>query len=151
MKKMILPISAGLAMLTLCGCAIIPDVPPSPTPTPPLPPSGYEPQPGDDKLQRGQVYLDLENSNVILGESLPVQVSVILIGNLPNPCHQLRVAVAQPNDQKEVHLEAYSVFDPGAICISVLKPFSATIPLGTYSMGHFSVFVNGQLIGEFEA
>ncbi len=48
-------------------------------------------------------------------------------------------------------LDVYSVVDPSLVCIMVIKPFNVTIPLGTFSGGHFSVFANGQLIGEFDA
>jgi hypothetical protein len=42
--------------------------------------------------------------------------------------------------------------DASQACITVLKPFSATIALGSYfSGGHFTVFVNGELVGEFDA
>lgn len=151
MKDAVLPLAVSLLILSMSGCALIPDLPPVPTPTPTPPPSGYEPQPGDDKLKRDQVFLDVENSSVVVRESMPPQVSVILNGNLSDPCHQLRVLVSPPNAQREINLDVYSVFDPSLMCITVLKPFSATIALGTFTGGHFTVFVNGQLIGEFDA
>ncbi len=124
---------------------------PAPTPNPAAPPSGYEPQPGDGKLMRDQVFVDVENSEVVVSMSQPVQASVLLNGNLSDPCHQLRVVVSPPNAQKEIMLDVYSVVDPSLVCIMVIKPFNVTIPLGTFSGGHFSVFANGQLIGEFDA
>jgi hypothetical protein len=114
-----------------------------------IPPSGYEPQPGDDKLTRGQVFLDLKNSSVVISESFPAQVSVILNGNLPDPCHKLRVVVIPANTQDEINLVVYSVADPGLMCITVIEPFSATIPLGSYSTGQGAVMVNGERLGEF--
>jgi len=116
-----------------------------------IPPSGYEPQPADANLTRGQVFLDLKNSSVVISESFPAQVSVILSGNLPDPCHQLRVVVMPANAENEFNLVVYSVFDPGLMCITVIKPFTATIPLGSYAGGHFTVYANGQLLGEFDA
>ncbi len=128
-----------------------PRLAPAPTPTPLPPPSGYEPQPGDEKLKRDQVFLDVENSSLKLEGTTPVTATVVLNGNLPDPCHQLRVLVSPPNAQREVNLDVYSVFDPGVVCITVLKPFDATIPLGTFYGGHYTIFVNGQLLGEFDA
>jgi hypothetical protein len=151
MKKVVRSISVGMFILSLAGCALIPDLPPAATPTPALPPSGYEPQPGDDKLQRDKVFLDVENSSVMIRESLPAQVSVMLNGSLSDPCHQLRVVVTSANVRNEINLDVYSVFDPGVACITVIRPFSATIPVGNYAGGHFTVYVNGQLAGEFDA
>jgi hypothetical protein len=151
MKNLLLPITASLFILGLGGCALIPDLPPTPTSTPVPPPSGYEPQPGDDKLKRDKVFVDFENSSLVLEGTSPLSANVVLNGNLSDPCHQLRVVVSPPNDQREIKLDVYSVFDPGVMCIMVIKPFNATIPLGTFYGGHFSVDLNGQVLGEFDA
>ncbi len=151
MKNLFIPITTALLVLSLSGCALIPDLPPAPTPTPVPPPSGYEPQPGDDKLTRDQVFIDVENSSLVVESTPPVTASVELNGNLSDPCHQLRVVVSPPNAQREINLEVYSVFDPGMMCIMVIKPFSVTIPLGTFYGGHYTIFVNGQLLGEFDS
>jgi len=115
------------------------------------PPSGYEPQPADANLTRGEVFLDLKTSSVVIRESYPVQVSVILNGNLPDPCYKLRVVVVPANAQNEVNLVVYSVADRGLMCITVIEPFTATIPLSSYPSGHYKVFANGQLLGEFDS
>ena len=149
MKELILLLTMSLL---LAGCSLLPASGATSTPTSSsIPPSSYEPQPDDVKLQRDQVHLDVENSRVVIGESLPVQVSLILNGNLSDPCHKLRVVAPPANLQKEIRLEVYSVFDPKEVCITVLKPFNATIPLGSYSSGHYTVYVNDQLVGEFDA
>jgi hypothetical protein len=116
-----------------------------------LPSSGYEPLPDDNKLKRDKVFLDLANSRVLIGESPASQVSLLLSGSLSDPCHKLRVVITPANAQKEINLEAYSLFEPGKACITVIKPFSVTIPLGVYSPGHYKVYVNGELAGEFDA
>ena len=151
MKNLLMPITASLVILAITGCALIPDQPPVPTPTPVPPPSGYEPQPGDDKLKRDQVLLDLANSSLVVEGESPVHASVNLEGTLSDPCHQLRVVVSPPTAERHIILDVYSVFDPNLACIMVIKPFTATIPLGTFSGGHFTVFVNKQLLGEFDA
>jgi len=154
LKAVFLPITLSMLILSLAGCALVPDLPPTatPSPEPSIPPSGYEPQPGDDKLKRDQVFLDVDKSRLILAESQPLQVSLILNGNLSDPCHQLRVVVSPANINREVNLELYSLVDASQACITVLKPFSATIALGSYfSGGHFKVYVNGDLVGEFDA
>jgi predicted small lipoprotein YifL len=152
MKEVILPITLSLLIVSLAGCSLLP---PSTLPTPTavpasIPPSGYEPQSGDSKLKRDQVFLDVENSSLVTMESYPVQVSVVLNGNLSDPCHQLRVVVSPANAQNQINLDVYTVFDPSVACITVLKPFNATIPLGNYAGGHYTVNVNGQLLGEID-
>ena len=153
MKEFILPISISLLLVSLAGCSLLPpvNIPPTPTPTPPsTPPSSYEPQPGDDKLKRDQVFLELDNSSLVIMESYPIQVSAILNGNISDPCHQLRVVVKTSDPDNQINLEVYSVVDPSVACIMVIQPFSATIPLGSYSIGHYTVFVNGEQLGEFD-
>lgn len=150
MRNFILPISLSLLVLSLMSCSLVtPGTQPTPTPIS-IPPSGYEPQPGDDKLTRDQVFLDLENSQVLVMESMPVQVSVILNGNLSDPCHELRVVVTPANAQNKINMEVYSVVDSSKACITVLQPFTATILLGSFPAGHYTVYANGQLVGEFD-
>jgi hypothetical protein len=114
-----------------------------------IPPSGYEPLPGDASLTRDQVFIDLENSQIVTSPSEPTQVQAILQGNLSDPCHNLRVVVTPPDLQNTLFLEVYSLVDPDTACITVIEPFTATIPLGSYPSGQYTVMVNGILLGEF--
>ena len=120
-------------------------------PTPTIIPSGFEPQPGDASLTRDQVFLDLANSKILVQEGLPIQASAQLVGNLSDPCHQLRVVVTPSDASNRINLDVYSVFDRSTACITVLKSFDATIPLGHFPSGHYSVYVNDQLLGEFDS
>jgi hypothetical protein len=113
--------------------------------------TGYEPQPGDASLSRDPIFLELDSSQLIILESLPIQVMATLSGSLPDPCHRLRVAVTAADTDNRINLEVYSLVSSTEVCAMVLEPFAATIPLGTYSGGHFSVFVNGELYGEFDS
>jgi hypothetical protein len=114
------------------------------------PPADHEfaPSPGDDVLTRGNVFVDA--SDVILLESYPVQVELLLMGNLPTPCHQLRAIVSSPDDQNYIEIEVYSLTDPDMICTQVLDPFEARIPLGAYAEGSFTVLVNGEVVESFD-
>ena len=87
----------------------------------------------------------------MVAESMPVQVSLTLVGNLSDPCHELRVVVSPGSSGNQINLDVYSVFDPTKACITVLQPFTANIRLGSYAGGHYTVYVNGQLLGEFDA
>jgi hypothetical protein len=117
--------------------------------TPVIPPSGYEPQPGDENLSRDQVYVDLFNSQILTSATETSQVKAVLQGNLPDPCHSLRVIVTPPDTNNTINLDVYSLVDPGKACITMIKPFTASIPLGSYSSGQYSVMVNGEKLGVF--
>jgi hypothetical protein len=111
----------------------------------------FAPAAGDEKLERGTATVDIKNSAVIVAESSPVQISIRLKGTMPNPCYRLRVNPAQPDAQKSIQVEVYSVLVPGEICAQVLQNFDETILLGSFPAGHYTVYVNGELLGEFEA
>ena len=149
MQKLLLPLASSMLIMIISGCASNPDLPPGGTPMPPT--TGLEPQPGDDKLKRDKVFLDFESSSLVVEGTTQRNARVVLNGNLSDPCHMLRVVVSPLNSQREISLDVYSVFDPGVRCIMVLRPFNAAIPLGSFSGGHFTVFANGQLLGEFDS
>jgi hypothetical protein len=112
-------------------------------------PQPYAPQPGDTALTRGVVYLDSEE--IMVMESYPVQIMLVLEGSLPTPCNQLRVSANPPDEQNRIQVEVYSVIDPAKICAQVLEPFDANVGLGSFPSGHYLVIVNGKLVGEFDS
>jgi hypothetical protein len=109
----------------------------------------YAPKPGDVKLESGLVFPNLADSGILLLESFPVQVTLSLNGELPTPCHQLRVKVSPPDAENRIQVEAYSVVDPGMMCTQVIKPFEAQINLGSFESGKYSVYVNGEFLATF--
>jgi len=109
----------------------------------------YTPQPGDDVLTRGEVFLD--STEILVMESYPMQIMLVLKGSLPTPCNQLRVADNPPDKQNQIHIEVYSVIDQAQACVQVLESFEANIPLGSFPSGHYSVWINGEMIGEFDS
>jgi len=109
----------------------------------------YAPQPADSSLNRGEVFL--EEQGLLVRESYPPQISLSMSGNLPTPCNELRVQVGEADETNNIKVDAYSVVDPNIMCTQVLKPFQATIDLGTFPSGHYSVYVNGKLAGEFDS
>jgi len=113
------------------------------------PANPYAPQPDDRVNSQGNVYLDLAQIHIL--ESYPVQVVLTLQGNLPTPCDNLRVQVSPPDEQSRITIEVYSLTDSTKICAQMLKPFDANIPLGSFPPGHYSVWVNGEQIGEFDS
>lgn len=109
----------------------------------------YSPKPGDKNLTVGNVFLDIAPNDIVLMESYPVQVKLSLHGNLPTPCNQLRVKVSQPDAENRIQVEIYSVVDPNMICTQIIEPFDAQVSLGSYSSGKYTVYVNGEYLGEF--
>jgi hypothetical protein len=108
-----------------------------------------QPQLGDGNMQRGNVFINA--SSLLIRESYPPQIAIDLSGDLPTPCHQLRVEVADPDADNKIMVDVYTVVDPNTICIQVLKPFGEIVELGTFPTGHYSVWVNGEMIGEFDS
>jgi len=52
----------------------------------------YPPQTGDAAFTRGEVFLNA--AHVLVMESYPLQFALVLNGDLPTPCHQLRAVIA---------------------------------------------------------
>lgn len=132
-----------------------PDAPVSATPLPPnaapppLPSAPYAPRPGDEALTRGPVFLN--GHKLVILESYPPQFVLRLNGTLPNPCYQLRVAVAPPDAQNRIQIEMYSLVAGAQVCIEVLKEFEQAVPLGSFPSGHYTLWINGERISEFDA
>jgi len=133
----------------LSGCA--PTQPPSfISPTPTYSEKAYAPRSGDQALSRSKFFLDRQNTSILSMESQPVQFAVDLRGSLPTPCHQARVVVRPPDSDNRIMIEAYSVVDPNRICAAMIQAFEGNIPLGSFPKGHYSIWVNGEKIGEID-
>jgi hypothetical protein len=104
------------------------------------------PQPGDENMQRGNVFID--DIEILTLESFPPQFNVIIRGNLPTPCHQLRTLVNEPDAQNRMDIEVFSLVNPDEMCIQVLAPFEEVVFLGSLPDGSYTVLVNGQPAGE---
>jgi hypothetical protein len=111
----------------------------------------YAPSAGDENMDRGNASVEIDSSSVVLLESDPKQVKLHLVGTLPNPCYHLRVNPSQPDDQKHIQVEVYSVSKPGEVCTDVIQDFVVEIPLGSFPAGHYSIYINEELLGEFDA
>lgn len=134
------------AILTACSPTVNTS---SPTDPPNVISGDYAPQTGDPALTRAPVFLD--STDLLTMESFPLQFSLNIKGSLPTPCHQLRIANKQSDPQNQIHLDIYSVVDPNMVCAEVLEPFDVNFPLGSYPSGHYTLFINGTQIAEFDA
>ena len=106
------------------------------------------PKPGDEKLTRGNIFI--QEASLVIRESFPPQISIMFSGDLPTPCHELRAIVHPPDDENKIIVDAYSVVDPNMACIQVLESFQGSIDLGTFPTGHYTVWINDNLAGEFD-
>lgn len=100
-------------------------------------------------MQEGPVFID--SANLLIMESYPVQINLHLVGNLPTPCHQFQAEVAAPDSENQIKVRVYSLVNPAVMCTQVLQPFDETVPIPMTGAadGNYSVWVNGELVGEF--
>ncbi|MBI2333294.1 MAG: hypothetical protein HYU84_14255 [Chloroflexi bacterium] len=147
MKRTAISLIAFLLLVTACATPT-PDQPVnSDTHTAPQS-NDFMPNPADSALTRGEVFLEAKGLATL--ESYPVQFMLQLKGELPTPCHQLRIAVSPPDAGNKVNVDVYSVVNPAEICIQMLAPFEVAFPLGSYPAGKYSLWVNGEMVKEFQ-
>lgn len=157
--KYLIPLIFCVLLLAACGAMPTtgtpePDLPvdPSDSPSTPAeepPAMSYAPQPEDVNLSRGEIFI--EEKGLLIRESYPPQIALGISGNLPTPCHELRAVISEPDAENRINVELYTVVDPNMMCTQVLKPFMENIELGTFPSGHYSVYINGELAGEFDS
>jgi len=109
--------------------------------------SPLDPLPDEDKMVRGNAFV--QEVEITVMESYPVQVVVEIRGNLPTPCHLVRARVGEPDEQGRIEVEVYSLTEADTICIQVIQPFETRIPLGSFTSGDYTIFVNGKQVGQF--
>ena len=98
---------------------------------------------------RGNIYLD--STELLTLESFPLQFTLVLKGNLPTPCHQLHLEVTPPDSKNRINVDVYTVVQTDMACVQVLEPFEQNLPLGSFPAGHYTLWVNGELVAEFDA
>ncbi|MQC26321.1 MAG: hypothetical protein DWG76_02580 [Chloroflexi bacterium] len=134
MKKMFLVL--GLAAIALAGCVVDARVE-----------GGGE----DAGVLGASAYVD--KAELVVMESYPAKVSVHVVGSTPTPCHEFRYQYEMQifGKTNRVDIMVYSEGDPAALPAQVLEPFDETIPIGLENApeGTYEVFVNGELVGEF--
>lgn len=120
--------------------AIDPDSPVSsddPTPTPTSPAA----------LPEGEVRYGLapvDNIDILIMESFPVQVRVVITGNLPDGCTRLdQTEVTRTENTFQVELTTRRPVD--VACTEALVPYQENVPLDVVGLpaGEYTVEVNG--------
>lgn len=147
MKRILFTLMVVLFTITACAPATGQPIATNESPTPQT--GDFIPGPADLNLLRGNVFLD--STELLTMESYPLQFALALKGSLSTPCHELRVAVSPPDSQNKIVVDVYSVADPNAICAQVLEPFEENFPLGSFPAGHYTLWVNGERVTEFDS
>lgn len=111
----------------------------------------YAPQPGDSDLIYGDLTID--STSVFLTKSQPPQVMVNFGYFQPSPCHKLRVEVSEPDEQNHIALKGYAVTEKDKPCnlMALATPLQASLNLGSFPNGHYTLFLNDNQIGEFDS
>ncbi len=107
------------------------------------------PAPANTNMERSNAYLD--SAELLILESFPLQFTLALKGSLPTSCHQLKVDVSLPDTENKITVDVYSLTQPDLMCAQMLAPFDENIPLGSFPAGHYFLWVNGELLTEFDA
>ncbi|MDQ5883169.1 MAG: inhibitor of cysteine peptidase [Patescibacteria group bacterium] len=89
----------------------------------------------------------VESIDILLKESFPVRVDVIVKGNLPDGCTEIGDAKQQlVGSTFNINLETKKLKDTDVMCTQALVPFEKTIALENVvgiSAGEYTVNVNG--------
>jgi len=85
----------------------------------------------------------VDEIDILILESFPVQINVIARGNLPDPCTEIS-EVLQEREGNTFFATIKTYRSPG-LCIQVIAPFEEIIPLEVYGLpaGTYTVDVNG--------
>lgn len=99
----------------------------------------------DSQYEIGQAMVD--SVEVVLKESFPVQIDVLVEGNLPDGCTELGNARQQLVENTfNINLETRKLKDTDVMCTQALVPYETTISLDNVvgiSAGEYTVNVNG--------
>ena len=110
-------------------------------------PAGVLPGGGDEPTTTlpiaGRLPVYIDSVEVLLLESWPVQVNVIIRGSLPTPCYALGWDLGEPDAGGRIVLSVFSTVDMDEACIQVLQPFEWTIDVGSFTTGSYVLVVNG--------
>jgi hypothetical protein len=111
----------------------------------------FAPQSGDSVLMRGDVKID--SSSLSLAKSQPPQVTLNFAYFQPTPCYQLRVEVSVPDLQNRINVSAYAVAEKDKPCalMALSTPLQAALNLGSFRSEHYSLWLNGAQVGEFDS
>ena len=88
-------------------------------------------------------FATVEEIDIMILESFPVQVYLIARGYLPDPCTKIHQII---QEREDYHFSVtITTYRPPGACIQIIAPFEETIPLEVYGLpaGTYTVEVNG--------
>ena len=90
----------------------------------------------------------VESIDILVLESFPVQINVLIDGYLSNPCYQI-TRIEKNQDGDTFYVKVFMKHN-GLICIQTIKPYKKTVALDVYGLvaGTYQVDVNG-VVGSF--
>jgi hypothetical protein len=94
-------------------------------------------------------YVDFDSTQIIVKESDPMQVELIISGDLPTPCHELKWEISVPDENKAIHITVYSEIDIDENCAEMLESFEQRISLGEFENTGYLIWINDYKVGEF--
>ena len=109
-----------------------------------------------------QAYMNPVPENAMSGNAfvntselkLAGELTVVLQGDLPDPCNSLHIEIQAPDSDNRINVIASSWYeDNGLACVQVLEPFEVSVRIPTQSLadGIYTVLVNGEEIGSFQS
>jgi hypothetical protein len=105
--------------------------------------------PDSHSVEKGPAYVDFDSTEIIVKESFPMQVEIMIHGDLPSPCHELKWEILEPDENKAIHITVYSEIDSGISCSEMLESFVERIPLGEFEDSGYSIWINDYKVGAF--
>jgi hypothetical protein len=154
MKQIIVVSLSLLLVLMVSACAadnnnFDPNTPVDSNQPMPVEPDGGIGGDIDQELISDKAYMD--EAQLLIMESYPVQISLSVSGHLPTACHELQYEISEPDAENQIFVEIYSMVDPLHACAELMERFSENIsvPVAGLPDGIYTVFVNGDLVGEF--
>ena len=144
-------LSLLVILLVSCGAAGNINAADTPTPIPPVSrgENPFGPQPGDEAMAQDPV--QIVKTELLTLESSPVQFVLKISFFMPTPCHQYRISISQPGANNQINVEVYSLRKPNQVCtlMALSTPTEVSLNLGSFTAGHYSVWVNDEKATEF--
>jgi len=107
----------------------------------------FVPQPADEEKIRGEAMVEEVNIREVADLD---EYMLDIKGMLPTPCHELRIVSLPPDEESRIEVDVYSVLSADSVCTQVLEPYEATISLGIYTDGKYTVWINGEKVGDIQ-
>lgn len=141
-NRRLLLVVIALLVISIAGCSL--SSRPTPTPQPPMAmPTDTPTVPQKDKaVVSGEARV--ESIEILILESFPVRVHVVVQGNLPDGCTTID-QITQEREDNDFVVTISTVRPAEAMCTAVLVPFEEVISLDVYGLpaGTYTVDVNG--------